>query len=241
RTSLRSELEYQSSLRVVEEASFSRGREYFTRAGITRAEVEEHAKEAVRRGDVEMRSRWERVLGVGRRKKGGIISSSWSAVWIRSILSAAADREVLDGIEVYANEILPSSSPKGIEEEEKGIFTSGDKLRVMNSLTSHHEEEERRRVVYIGDSATDLGCLLNADIGIVILSSSSSSSSDSSSEEISTVLKRLGIPLLQIREFSGRNYNAEEKEKTLWCARDFDEILESGIFNASDSGGSVLE
>ena len=51
---------------------------------------------------------------------------------------------------------------------EDGIRTGPDKLREMERIMKNHSSSEAIVTVYVGDSNTDLPCLLHVDIGIII-------------------------------------------------------------------------
>ena len=52
--------------------------------------------------------------------------------------------------------------------DESGICTGYDKLREMKKVIAENSTSQRFISVYVGDSDTDLPCLLHADVGIVI-------------------------------------------------------------------------
>jgi thiamine phosphate phosphatase / amino-HMP aminohydrolase len=52
--------------------------------------------------------------------------------------------------------------------DESGICTGYDKLREMKKVIAEHSSSHLFTTVYVGDSDTDLPCLLHADIGIVM-------------------------------------------------------------------------
>ena len=91
------------------------------------------------------------------------------------------------------------------------LVTAGDKLRAMESLTARLKEE---KVVYFGDSTTDLACLVGADLGVVM--------ADDAESKLLRTLKRIGLDVLHVGE------PWVEGRKLVW-ARDFDEVLQSGV------------
>jgi thiamine phosphate phosphatase / amino-HMP aminohydrolase len=52
--------------------------------------------------------------------------------------------------------------------DESGMCTGYDKLREMKKVIAEHSSSHPFTTVYVGDSDTDLPCLLYADIGIVM-------------------------------------------------------------------------
>src|SRR5277367_4768633 len=57
---------------------------------------------------------------------------------------------------------------KMTKEGKMGICTGHDKLREMKTVLEKKSSSELIVTVYVGDSNTDLPCLLHADIGIII-------------------------------------------------------------------------
>jgi len=84
----------------------------------------------------------------------------------------------------------------------------------------------REYVVYIGDSLPDLSCLSSADIGICIWQD----------DESSSLRQFMDRACLNLRHISMYREPEEHKDhdKEMFWARDFDEVVESGIW------GSVL-
>ena len=67
--------------------------------------------------------------------------------------------------------------------DDSGICTGYDKLREMKKVIAEHATSDSFIMVYVGDSSTDLPCLLHADIGIIMGSGSS----------LLEICKRVGI------------------------------------------------
>ena len=110
---------------------------------------------------------------------------------------------------MVANEIaFPDGRIEGPRElGGEPLVSAGDKLRAMRSLRAG--TRERARVVYFGDSTTDLACLLEADLGVVM-------AGDADSGLLRT-MRRIGLEVPHVGECAA--------ESRLVWARDFDEVL----------------
>ncbi|KAL9091958.1 MAG: hypothetical protein Q9159_001103 [Coniocarpon cinnabarinum] len=171
-TRMENAIAYQRRLRIVEEASHQRVMNAGIFNDITVKDVEKGAWTALESQDVELRdgaidlmksismldanttqSPVERMVA--------ILSVNWSAEWIRQILTAATDSHFLmtHSIVVEANELprLGGTWPN--------LCTSDQKLHVMQEYCKGRSEYLK---VYIGDSLTDVECLLDADVGVMI-------------------------------------------------------------------------
>ncbi|CCF53051.1 hypothetical protein NDA11_005601 [Ustilago hordei] len=108
-----------------------------------------------------------------------VISVGWSADFIRQAITNPADGNDAGISKVYANEIDMDEDGKGTGKLTKslplsllnlaggsrgGIRTGIHKLEIMQALA----KEEEVVKVYVGDSTTDLPCLVNADFGLVM-------------------------------------------------------------------------
>lgn len=154
-----------------------------------------------------------RYGGGGGGEKGwdvAVVSVNWSGAFIKGVVEAASGN---GGIRrVVANGIgFPEGMVEGPPELGKEpLCTAGDKLRAMKSVTGGLEEQ---KVVYFGDSATDLACLVAADLGVVM--------ADDGETKLLKILARIGVEVPHVRE-------AREGDKLVW-GRDFKEVLQSGV------------
>lgn len=105
------------------------------------------------------------------------------------------------------------------------MTTAGDKARAFRQLK---KSLPSRRSVYIGDSATDLLCLREADLGIVMADEPHRSS-------LVKTLGRLGMFVLHVTEAT----TPPPLTQMLVWARDFSEILESGILDRLSEKGQL--
>jgi phosphoserine phosphatase len=105
--------------------------------------------------------------------------------------------------------------------DEEGICTGPDKLREMKKIVEKNGITEDVVTVYIGDSNTDLPCLLYADIGIII----------GEGKSIIETCRRVGIPIdkgerIDVKDVGKRK---DEKVKKLYHFEGWNEICESGL------------
>ena len=149
-----------------------------------------------------------------------VVSVNWSAEFIRGVVegSIGLERGAFKN-RVVANEVaLPEGKVKGPAELGGDVLVSvGDKLRAMKSVMKLDGKE---KVVYFGDSTTDLACLLEADLGVVV--------ADNTETKLMKTLRRMRFKVPHVGEHTGWG-------KLFW-ARDFSEVIESKILERT--GGS---
>ena len=105
--------------------------------------------------------------------------------------------------------------------DEEGICTGPDKLREMKKVMAQKGGQEDVITVYIGDSNTDLPCLLYADIGIII----------GDGKSVIETCERVGVKvesggLISIKGVQEMN---DEKELKLYHFEGWDLINKSGL------------
>lgn len=168
-----------------------------------------------------------------------VISVNWSACFVRQILRGSVQRaSEVEGrasprwsgeVPVYANE-LPSlvedraqtaqgTTSGPMQHAQGAIRTSGDKVRVFKHLRDQADCGVDILFIYVGDSTTDLECLLTSDVGICIHDDPMSSSQ----MELAATCERLGVELLHIRD--RKVFTPASGRRLLW-ARDFHEITD---------------
>ena len=248
RATLAQELAYANSLRSIERASFQRGKQSFSDAGVMKKHIGEAALEAVERRHVRFREGWAILTRVIQQKRiwTGIISVSWSELWISRCVERVRE---MDGmgieekgrleIEVRANEIM--------DKEERGIYVSSDKVHIMAEMVQQRRELLRRqhdtdfdqglKSIYLGDSFTDLECLLAADVGIVVRDQETIGSEQ---REMGEALERIGLEVGWIGHWNGDvDVGKRIGRKRLWWAKDFNEICESGVLDLESIDGGT--
>jgi len=239
RTTLAEEAAWLNSLAPIERASAQRAIEAGIWDGVTREEIEAAARREMREGNVRLRRgcteliQWAVSLSEQQEKsdKGievSVLSVNWSRHWIWSVLKIGlgsgmhgeAATELLKKVPIFANELpsiaaLPASGIAGATTE---LRTSGDKLRRMQQQSSGQVSGKNPPfVVYLGDSATDLECLAEADLGVCVRDEKMGTSQ----KELATTLERLDIDVQWIGE--EKNHIGEDRKTVVW-ARDFEEV-----------------
>ena len=242
-TTIRQEIARQNSLRPVERASFCRGLTAFKSVQASSADIQDAARQAVSTGEVKMRRGWLRLLTMGINAGGQvcILSVGWSPGWIRGLLGAAASQDqdgisgsdtqarrtnsVIEALQIACNDVLEGRDSEDDEVGEADLYVSADKLRKMSQLrssTCYVDHDGPRWTVYIGDSLTDLECLLAADVGIIMRDEETMGSEQRALMES---LNKFAIVAYWVRDFGQRQTG---QGKVLWWAQDFNEVLDSG-------------
>ena len=105
--------------------------------------------------------------------------------------------------------------------DSEGICTGPDKLREMKKVIEKDGISEDVITVYIGDSNTDLPCLLYADIGIII----------GEGKSIVETCRRVGIQVDKGNQINlnGVRKRADVKERKLYHFQGWHEINKSGL------------
>lgn len=147
-----------------------------------------------------------------------IVSVNWSRWFVWNVIWIAASsslehkspevfKQVFQRIAVYANEV-PSiaadttlqstrqTSPRG---HAMTLRTAGDKLRHISAKTTTQEIQAHPFKIYVGDSATDLECLLMADVGICMRNQNMSSGQ----QDLESTCERIGVRVKSLSEFQG--------------------------------------
>ncbi|KAL7274566.1 hypothetical protein RUND412_002539 [Rhizina undulata] len=214
RNTIAQEAEYLRSLRPVEEASIERIERYGVFQGVKIAAL------AGASAGVDTRDGWWRAVRAVARRGGNVdvVSVNWSRDWVRNVLSHAAGEDVA-GIGIHSNDLITTE----VDRERTctgafdryfgsaggGVWTADDKLRIMKQLVAADEEGLR---VYVGDSSTDLLCLLEADVGVVF------------GGKLDKVCGRLGIGLKM--GFGDWGGIAQGDGRVLWRVDHWDEVAE---------------
>jgi hypothetical protein len=225
------------SLSVVETRSAERVEKTEFFAGVTHNDISIAAKDLLDSGDVSLRTGWDDVfLRAQDGAKGSsqpaticnvsILSVNWSEAYIRASLKAAADafprknklNDYFDHLNITANEIKGifqqgGSSGQLTDPDHAVIRTSFDKLQNFKARHGFHN-------VYVGDSATDLDCLLAADLGICIRDDPIGSSA----RTLADTLSRVGYSVRHVDDVDHWQELNTSRSNVLW-ARDFNEIL----------------
>lgn len=221
---------WQESLVEVERASVERVERAGVFAHVREREVDEAARRAVDSETVVFRPGLGTLLDFIRTRGGHItiVSVNWSRRFIYSCLQSTTQlqhHQKHGDFTIRANEIEFGSSAKlsrAFEKEDRGIWTAGDKARVMREELE--ARPEHRPSIYVGDSSSDLQCLLLADLGICIRDDKAGCEQRSLQES----LRGLEITCRWIGSYQSARDNGRGKH--LWWARDFHEISNSALF-----------
>jgi phosphoglycolate phosphatase-like HAD superfamily hydrolase len=239
RTTLAAEVAWLNSLLPIEQASAERALDAGIWDNVNAGHVIWTAREAFRNNELALRPGWNDLVtwvislspDVGFQEgKLSILSVNWSRWWVFCALGSAVEFELglgHDPIELaltkvctVANE-LPgiASFVKSMAKASKNyrgkaveMRTSGDKLKFLRELRRHDDE----LMVYVGDSTTDLECLVDADIGICVRDEIMGSSQ----RELAETLKRLDIKVTRLSEAS----TDERLDRGLFWVKDFTEV-----------------
>ena len=212
-------------LKPVETRSLTRVSESGIFTGVTKAQLAGGARRALEAGTVRLRAgyadlyRSVQARSSSHRDKISILSVNWSRHFIASCLTAAdlaLPAEVILSNELEGlNEDAPSTG-RIVPAAEWDVVSSGDKLHYLKALRHQDSETgQARTVVYVGDSWTDLECLIAADWGICIRDKEIGGTQ----RKLAEALERLGVKCVHVDEWEGA-----DASRVVW-ARDFGEIL----------------
>ncbi|KAL3685265.1 hypothetical protein R1sor_003287 [Riccia sorocarpa] len=132
-----------------------------------------------------------------------------SVCWSRTLIQSSFSSKGLEFANIHSNELQFSDSDLSDGGVDRRIESALDKERVFEKISSQGKQRNADSLsIYIGDSVTDLLCLLKADIGIVIGKSSS----------LDRVAAAFGIKMLPL--YSGllqrEQQRSSSKGDTLW-------------------------
>ena len=202
-------------LKDVEAHSLSRVSSSGIFAGLTSQIIETGARQAIASSHVQLRNGFSSFLqGIQAKEHHSlvILSVNWSRHFIQSCLEAsgsavpshaifANELDNMCSVEPSAGLIVPSSPVDG-----GLILSSGDKLERMQAI--------KGKKVYVGDSWTDIDCILAADLGICMRDHSMGTSQ----KQLADALERLGIACPRLRDWQ------EVNNTSVAWAEDFTEI-----------------
>lgn len=244
RKSVEQESAWLASLDAVEKASVQRVCDAGLFNSVSVYDIENAAKEAVQDGKVELREGWLELLYAPLRYPEGskisrveIISVNWSECFIRECLKAKdAERRIYDvsqvkspvhemvnkflaELPIFANQFIPEDP--GLESSQT-IYTSDDKRKILQQQRSSLplSDSVADQDIYVGDSATDFDCLLEANIGVVIQDDPLSSSQ----RELQEILLRTGVEIVPIA--AGRYVREVLLRPRIYVARNLRDIFD---------------
>ncbi|KAK4189006.1 hypothetical protein QBC35DRAFT_381264 [Podospora australis] len=249
RVTLAQELEYLESLGGVEGRSIARVNEKGVFRNLTEEEFREFGARrdngvVVRPGFGKLiqrlgleQERKQHGKGKGGRKRWdwGVVSINWSRDFIEGVIGRSLldqSRDNTPPARIMANGVLfPSGEVVGPQELEnhngerrRALMTAGDKRKAMKAFWADEERDDRIEsrppvMVYFGDSTTDLSCLVEADVGVVM--------ADEDGGKLLGTLRRIGYTVPHVGKFREKMVNANGTH-LLW-ARDYEEVIKSGL------------
>lgn len=204
-----------SKLRDIEARSLSRVSSSGIFAGLTSQAVKMGAQQAIASRHVQLRNGFSAFLqGIQSQAHNdvAILSVNWSRHFIQSCLEASGATVPWHAILANQLDNMCSDEPSTghivpTNPVDRGlILSSGDKLARMQEIKGHK--------VYVGDSWTDMECLLAADLGICIRDHPMGTSQ----KQLAHALERLGIACPRLSDCHELN-----NSRVAW-ATDFAEI-----------------
>ncbi|QIX00053.1 hypothetical protein AMS68_005570 [Peltaster fructicola] len=241
-----SECVWLQSLRGVEDGSAKRVEQSGFFKGVIQQDVLRAAEEAVESGTITLRKDWQRLFVEAAAARAGvplppkahiyeieILSVNWSETMIREVISLHVKRltsideiqrrnldDLVKHMVIQANDLQGLNTAPGCN----GSVTSPNKLAVRTNLDKLkcYARSWDQIHVYVGDSTTDLDCLLAADVGICIRDEPMTSSQS----ELARALDRVRV---YVKHVSDHKHVVEREdgvpaEAKLWWARDFSEV-----------------
>ncbi|RYO75055.1 hypothetical protein DL762_010196 [Monosporascus cannonballus] len=201
------EVEFLRALKHLETCSLDRVRRCGLFRGIGGGAFREAGRALVANGTINLRPGFREFVDVRAREgwRVWVVSVNWSASFIEGACGHP-------GITVVANDVREDGSVAGPAILNRGggeprtLTNSQDKLDVMEAVL-RQESLADKLSVYVGDSNTDLECLLAAHRGIVI--------ADSPDTTLLETLRRIGKKAPHVREADGISTFLLEKSNYL--------------------------
>lgn len=211
RRSVDDEISFLAGSKLVEEESLDRVAAARIFRGLSAEQLRRAGEEAVRGGQVKIREGFGELMARAGEKGWdvAVVSVNWSRAFIEGAL-------LPHELRVVANEPGADGSIEG-PEFLGGRMTNGHEKRAALDDVVARGKGGEGRVVYFGDSTTDMECLLRG--GIVI--------SDDGESSLMKTLRRVGEAVPHVKE------REAEPARVVW-ARDFREVLESGILDRDE-------
>jgi thiamine phosphate phosphatase / amino-HMP aminohydrolase len=241
RISAEHEVEYLQQMKDVEIRSLDRIRDSGVFKDIGAEQLRQAGRDALASGVIEFRDGFREFISA--RRRGGwklyVISVNWSTAFIQGACSQAAAPDTGKGtdIEVFANEISPAdgsiAGPAFLNSDPGDspqiLTNSADKLEVMRRVLQRDGDVEsqgtslrRKRSFYLGDSGTDLECLLAATTGVVM--------ADGPDSKLLRTLDRIGVHAPCVNPGFGSDEKKSKDQQQMCWATSFTEIDENISF-----------
>ena len=245
RTTLEEEMAWLSSLVEVEKKSIERIEAVGLFHNIQwpadyRRSVDESVNLAIEEGLVQLRPGARELIEACLEHSSGVsrvdvLSVNWSRDWIRKILDKHRVNQIVgiasndvdskgSGRLSRTKEVRDGSYMTKFENGDEhignaGLWTAKHKLDIMKAMIrTRWNEQNNYTTCYIGDSATDLVCLMEADLGICIRDDPLTSEE----KELKETLDRLNIKCSPIQEFEA--HQQPGRSKRLFYTNRLDEV-----------------
>jgi thiamine phosphate phosphatase / amino-HMP aminohydrolase len=225
RTLAEQEVAYLREMKGVEIRSLDRIRDSSVFKGIESEQLRQAGRDALAGGIIRFRDGFGDFVEARRREgwKMYVISVNWSTAFIEGCISQTPN----ECIEVIANEISaedgsiagPAFLNADPESPPRILTNSMDKLEVLRRLIQRNESEDQPSF-YLGDSGTDLECLLAVTTGIVMADEEEEDDQQGSSKLLRT-LGRIGMEAPHVKL---TNKEQTQKQQQIWWASSFTEI-----------------
>lgn len=222
RHSVAEEVQFLSGLKDVENASVDRVGRSGIFSGLRQADLFQMGVELVSSGNIVLRSGFKETVELAERKGWGmsVLSVNWSQAFIEGVLHPLS-------IPVVANEIDKDGHIKGPELLGRRLTASSDKATWLRR-EENPERPSDEKIIYFGDSITDMECLLLRG-GIAISTTTSTDTEIPSSLPSSSLVQTLSRVGVGVSHVGSRH--DEANRFTIYWARDFNEVLQSGILD----------
>jgi len=192
----------------VEIASFARVSTSKVFAGISPREWQVLGAQAVVDERVIVRAGFERLKA--EKMKWGILSVNFSSEWIQGASGVG------EGVKITANSIDEEGLIRGPDVCKGEVMATSDgKLEELKKMIRRLKGSREGKVVYVGDSGTDLECLIEEGIVGVVMSGDGEGS-------LMETLRRVEVEVRHLK-------NYEELFVGLYWIKDFNELLQSPL------------
>ncbi|KAB8360704.1 hypothetical protein FH972_024440 [Carpinus fangiana] len=245
RSTVEQEIMYLRSFRPIEDASMSRVVASGLFKDVAASHIESFAQECLRQQDdahwqVSRRPGLHKLLkslqvrqeqAMSQQPICHVISVNWSRIWIQAMLELGGDGcppllttdgKTKSNIRIYANELSKTDKESGTSDLTGTTInckTGEDKVKQMRCVIEEGNREQNCALnIYVGDSATDLECLLEADIGICIRDDPMGSGQ----KDLAEICGRVGLQVAHISDASDPD---KATARILYWARDYHEVL----------------
>ena len=178
-------------------------------AGITTREWQALGVQAVESGEVVLRDGFD--MFKTEEKRWGVLSVNFSTKWVRGILGVGEE------VELMANSIDQEGVIRGPHVTKEVMATCDGKLRGLREMVKRlGGANGNEKVIYVGDSGTDLECLVEKGVVGVVMTGDGEGG-------LMKTLRRIGVEVRHVKDY-------DKSLAVLYWMRDFDELLKSPLY-----------